>query len=246
MKFLPRHQKVGENLRMNKQSDAQQEHYLGHRARLKERFLKSSDSLPDYELLELILSYAIPRKDVKPLAKHLIDRFKGFDEVFAASFEDLITVSGIKENTATFLKVISETGIRSLKSKTIKRPVMSKWSEIVDFCRLKIGKNKEESLHLLWLNKQLELVEEECHQQGTVDSAHIYPQEIARRALSLRASYLIMTHNHPSGKLKPSQDDIDSTFDVKNALSVVGVNLYDHIIVSKEGYYSFKEKGLLL
>ncbi len=247
MKFSQTLLMDGQSLLMNKNDseEKKQEHYIGHRARLREKFLKSPDALADYELLELALSYAIPRKDVKPLAKELINKFKSFDEVFNASVEDLTSVSGIKENTATMLKLMHEASIRSLKVKTIKRSVLSKWSEIIDFCRMKIGKKKEECMLLLWLNKQLELIEEEIHQQGTTDSTNIYPQEIARRALSLRASYLIMAHNHPSGKLKPSQDDIDSTFDVNNALNVMGVTLYDHVIISKEGYYSFKEKGLL-
>ncbi len=233
------------NKASHKKEESEKPHYIGHRTRLKERFAKSNNSIADYELLELILSYSIPRKDVKPLAKQLIERFKSFDEVFAASINDLTEISGIKENSATLIKAINEAGIRILKSKTIQRPVLTKWSEIIDFCRIKIGRKKEECMLLLWLNKGLELIEEEIHIEGTTDNTVIYPQEIARRALSLRASYLIMAHNHPSGRLKPSQDDIDTTFDVKNALGVMGIDLYDHIIISKEGYYSFKEKGLL-
>ncbi len=245
MKYLRSLRKDLLSLIMSDNLNEKNEHYVGHRTRLRERFIKSPESLAEYELLELVLSYAIPRKDVKPLAKELISHFKGFDEVFAASVPELVEVNGIKENTAALIKAIYETGIRTLKTKIVKKSVLSKWTEILDFCRLKIGRKKEEVILLLWLNKQLEIIEEELHQQGTVDSTTIYPKEITKRALALRASYLIMAHNHPSGKLKPSQEDIDTTFDVKNALGIMGITLYDHLIVSKESYYSFKEKGLL-
>ena len=225
--------------------NAQVPHYVGHRSRLREKFIKAQDSLADYEILELLLGYAIPRKDVKPLAKEMLVRFKNFGSVLEADMGELMAFDGVKENTAVFLKLIKETHVRSLKANVIKKTVLRSWDAIIDFCRVKIGRSKEEVLYLLWLNKQLELIEMEEHLKGTVDFAYVYPAEIVKRALGLRASYLILVHNHPTGKLKPSPEDIDTTNDIRNALFTVGISLFDHIIIGAEGHYSFKDKGIL-
>lgn len=220
-------------------------HYHGHRARLRQRFLAEPDALPDYEMLELVLQLAIPQKDVKELAKDLLAHFGGYNEVIAAEPDQLMTFTGIGETAATALKVIRESAVRLARAKIIKRPVLSNWEALLDYCQAKLAYGKTEQFHLLFLDRKNVLIADERQQRGTVDHTPVYPREVVKRALELQASALIMVHNHPSGDTTPSRADIDMTRQVRDALKVVGVTLHDHLIIGRGGHHSFKATGLL-
>lgn len=225
--------------------EKQKPHYTGHRDRLRARFLASPDSLPDYELLELILFMAIPRKDVKPIAKILIDRFGNINGVLNASFQDLQGVMGISENTAIALKAIQATGLRLMKQEIMERPIFTNWQRLLDYCQASMAHETKENFRLLFLNKKNELIADEVQQTGTVDFTPAYPREIMKRALELGATAIILVHNHPSGDLTPSQADIDMTKQVIIAAKPFDITIHDHLIVSRSGVSSFKMLGLI-
>lgn len=220
-------------------------HYTGHRDRLRERFLASPDALPDYELLELLLFMAIPRRDVKPIAKVLIARFGNLAGVMNASLGDLQGVEGISENTAIAIKTIQSAGLRMLKQDIIKKPVLGSWQRLLDYLHASMAHEKKEHFRLLFLNKKNELIADEVQQSGTVDHTPAYPREIMKRALELGATALILVHNHPSGDSTPSQADIDMTRQILAAAAPFGIMVHDHLIVSRSGTTSFKSLGLI-
>ncbi len=221
-------------------------HYVGHRERLREKLLvHGEDFLADYELLELILMTALPRIDVKPLAKTLLARFKNFAGVLNASPEELMSVKGIKETTAAMIKIIPAACVRLTKVEILDTPVFNSWSKIQDYCFLKLAHKKNERFHILFLNIKLHLIADEEHQHGTVNHTPVYPREILSRALALNASSLILVHNHPSGDSKPSEGDINITEELRKILKMSDISIYDHLIIGRQGIYSFRRHGLL-
>jgi DNA repair protein RadC len=220
--------------------------YLGHRQRLRERFLTSgADSLPDYELLELLLFAALPRKDTKPIAKELIRRFGSFAEVISAPAEKLREVDDVKDVAVVTLKAVQAAAQRLLRAQVKDQPVISSWSALIDYCTAQMAYNPTEQFRLLFLDRKNRLIADEAQQKGTVDHTPVYPREVVKRALELHASAIIMVHNHPSGDPTPSRADIDMTRKVKDAAAAVGLTLHDHVIVSRGGAKSFKSDGLL-
>ena len=221
-------------------------HHVGHRQRLRQRFLEGgSDALPDYELIELLLFLSIPRQDVKPLAKKLLARFGGFAAVLNADIAALIEVEGVKESTATTLKLVEAAARRLAKTELMDRPLINSWDRLVDYCRVNLAHLPRERLHLLFLDRKNALIASETQAIGTVDHAPIYPREVARRALELNATAVIMVHNHPSGDPCPSSADIEATRKVAEALKTIGVTLHDHLIVGRSGHASLKNAGLM-
>lgn len=220
-------------------------HYTGHRDRLRERFIAAPDSLPDYELLELLLFMAIPRRDVKPIAKALIARFGSLNGVLNASVAELEGVTGISEITATALKIIRAAGLRMLKQDIATRPILGSWQRLLDYLQASMAHEKKEHFRLLFLNKKNELIADEVQQSGTVDHTPAYPREIMKRALELGATALILVHNHPSGDPAPSKADIDMTKHICAAAAPFGIIVHDHLIVSRGGTTSFKSLGLM-
>ncbi|MFN3828018.1 MAG: RadC family protein [Micavibrio sp.] len=231
----------------NKPSDKTDEpHYHGHRDRLRERFLTGgSDALPDYELLELVLFMAIPRRDVKPLAKTLINRFDNLAGVLNAPVAELEKIDGLSANTITALKAIQASAFRMLKQDIIRKPILNSWARLMDYCAATMAHEKKEHFRILFLNKKNELIADETQQSGTVDHTPAYPREIMKRALELGATALILCHNHPSGDPRPSQADIDMTQMIIAAGEPFSIIIHDHIIVSKHGTASFRNLGLL-
>ncbi|MEM8833486.1 MAG: DNA repair protein RadC [Pseudomonadota bacterium] len=227
--------------------EAQKErpHHLGHRDRLRQRFLDAPDSLPDYELLELLLFMAIPRKDVKPIAKTLIACFGDLNGVLNASLNDLIGVQGISQNTATAIRAIRAAGLRLLKQDMMGRPVLTSWQRLLDYCQASMANESKEQFRLILLNKRNEVIADEVQQTGTVDHTPAYPREIVKRALDLGATALIMVHNHPSGDATPSDADITMTRKVIEAAKPFDIVIHDHLIVTRNGYTSFKTEGLI-
>ncbi|MBC7953646.1 MAG: DNA repair protein RadC [Rhodospirillaceae bacterium] len=225
--------------------DEKAPHYVGHRERLRERFIANPDALPDYEMLELLLATAIPRKDVKPIAKALIDRFGGFAEVITADYQDLVGAEGLGPASAAVLKVVQEAALRLAKLTVMNKPVLSSWDALLDYCNAAMARLPTEQFRLLFLNHKNVLIADELQQKGTVDHTPLYPREVVKRALALNASAIIMIHNHPSGDPTPSKADMEMTRAVRDALKAVSITLHDHLIVGRKGHTSFKSVGLL-
>jgi DNA repair protein RadC len=217
----------------------------GHRDRLRHRFLAAPESLPDYEILELLLALAIPRRDVKPLAKRLLARFGSFADIIAAEPATLTAIDGLGTTSVAALKLVREAAVRLARAPVINRPILSSWTSVLDYCTVAMATLAVEQTRLLFLDRRNALIADEVQQQGTVDHTPIYPREVAKRALDLRASAVIMVHNHPTGDPTPSTADIDMTRAVKNALAAVGITLHDHLVIGRKTHVSFKSLGLL-
>lgn len=227
------------------QNDENEPHYTGHRDRLRDRFLKGGvDALAEYEILELILFMAIPRRDVKPLAKSLLSHFGSFGGIFHASVNDL-KQHGLTETTITALKAIEATACHLMKQDLIGKPVLNSWSKLIDYLQATMAHERTENFRLLFMNKKNELIADEIQQSGTVDHTPAYPREIVKRALELSATAIILVHNHPSGDSTPSKADIEMTRQVIAAATALGIVIHDHIVVSKNGTTSMRSKGLL-
>ncbi len=221
-------------------------HYHGHRQRLRERLLAvGGEQMPDYELLELVLTLAIPRRDVKPLAKSLIDHFGGFAGVIAADRAALENVKGMGEGAVAALKVIEAAAIRLAREEISDKPLIGSWNRLLDYCRTSMARAQTEQFRVLFLDRKNRLIKDEVQQTGTVDHTPVYPREIMKRALELGASALILVHNHPSGDPTPSRADIEITKDVQKAAQALGVQVHDHLIIGRSGHTSFKSQGLL-
>lgn len=221
-------------------------HYLGHRERLRERFVAGGpDALPDYELLELLLCSAIPRRDVKPLAKSLIAEFGTIGGVLAADILALQQIDGIKLGTASFLKAVHAAGIRLAREEIQEKPVLSSMKELINYCRAAMGRATKEQFRILFLDQRNRLIRDEVQQQGTVNHTPVYPREVVKRALELGATALILVHNHPSGDATPSKADVTMTKEIVTAAKALGITIHDHIIIAKSDYNSFRELGLM-
>lgn len=220
--------------------------HTGHRQRLRARFLKGgAEALADYEMLELILFMALPRKDAKPLAKALIRRFGSFAAAISADRADLVGVEGVGESVVTALKIVRESALLLGREQLIDQPILANWQSLIDYCRAAMGFEKTEQFRILYLNRKNALIADEVQQKGTVDHTPVYPREVIKRALELGASAVIMVHNHPSGAPQPSKDDIAMTKKVREAGENLGIVLHDHVIVTKSAHSSFKAMGLL-
>lgn len=221
-------------------------HYLGHRERLRDKLLShGGETLADYELLELILMMALPRCDVKPLAKILLNRFGSFAGVMNASPEELMKVKGIKETTTAAIKTIPAACERLLKQEVSNASVLNSFDKIKDYCYLKLAHKTNERFHILFLNLKYQLIAAEEHQHGTINHTPVYPREILSRALALNASAVILVHNHPSGDPKPSEADIKLTDELSKILKISDITVYDHLIIGKSGIYSFRQNRLM-
>ncbi|MGF1660205.1 MAG: DNA repair protein RadC [Rubrimonas sp.] len=221
-------------------------HQHGHRERLKARFAAhGADAMPDYELLELVLFAAIPRRDVKPLAKRLIARFGDFNHAISAEPARLREVEGAGEAVIHQLKLVEAAARRLARSRALGRPALSSWSTVVDYCKTQMAHETVEQFRVLYLDKRNVLIADEALARGTVDAVAVYPREVVKRALELSASAVILAHNHPSGDATPSQADIEMTRRIKGALRSVEIALHDHLVIGKDRDASFHALGLL-
>ena len=218
----------------------------GHRDRLRRRFLDAGPgSLADYEMLELLLFQAIPRRDTKPIAKALIDRFGNYRGVLRADTADLVEVKGMGQAGAVMFKAVADAAERLAREEVMNRPVLSSWDKLHDYLRIGMADEKTERFRILFLDIKNTLIADEQQQSGTVNHTPVYPREVVKRALELGASAIILVHNHPSGNPTPSQADIQMTRTIRDAAKGVNIALHDHIIVAKSGTVSFADKGLL-
>jgi len=219
------------------------QHTTGHRARLRESFLLRK--LTDQELLELLLTYAIPRVDVKPIAFALLKKFGGIHHVFAAPINLLSTVRGVGHNTAVFIKAVQSVMLTDLKNALDAAPVFREYKNLEDYCRLMLAGAQTEEFHVMYLNSDFRLIVDDLHSSGTIDWAAVYPREIIKRALDLNAAALILLHNHPAASNAFSSDDIRITNDIRGMLEMVGIELLDHLLVAGGIVYSAKNMFLL-
>lgn len=216
-------------------------HYLGHRDRLREKFAEAGgDALPDYELLELLLFRAIPRRDVKPLAKALIRRFGSLAEVLGAEPARLLEIDGIGPGVASDLKLVEAAGRRLARGAIGERDVLDSWAALSEYLRATMAFASREEFRILFLDKRNHLIADEVQGRGTVDHTPVYPREIARRALELSATAIILAHNHPSGDPKPSTADIAMTREIAAVLAPLQIVVHDHVILGRNGHASLK------
>ena len=217
-----------------------------HRERLRTRFMNGgADAIPDYEMLELILFRAIPRQDVKPLAHKLIHEFGGFNEVLSAPPILLNKIKGVGQAVVQELKIVEAAAHRLARAKVLHKEVISSWDQLITYCKTAMAHREVEQFRILFLDRKNHLIADEVQQLGTVNHVPVYPREVAKRALELNASALILVHNHPSGDPTPSQADIDMTRQVEMALGSLDVALHDHIIIGKDDVASFHSLDLL-
>jgi DNA repair protein RadC len=225
---------------------AETPHYHGHRERLRERFFGAGpDALSDYELLEMALFAAIPRRDTKPLAKALLKKFGSFAEVIHAPEARLREVDGIKDASVHQLKLIAAAASRIAKGEIKRSVALSSWNDVIDYCRTGMAFADKEQFRLLFLDKRNQLIADEVQQTGTIDHTPVYPREVIKRALELSATALILLHNHPSGDPTPSQADIQMTKAIIDIATPLGISVHDHIIVGKNGHASLKGLKLM-
>lgn len=217
-----------------------------HRTRLRTRFREGgAQSMPDYELLELILFRAIPRQDVKPLAHALIETFGDFNRVISASPQRLAEVHGVGETVITELKIVEAAAQRMVRARILNQNAISSWDALLDYCHTTMAHRDVEQFRVLYLDRKNVLIADEEQGKGTIDHVPVYPREVAKRALELNAAALILVHNHPSGDPTPSQADIDMTGQIERACAVLGLTLHDHIIIGRSREVSFRSEGLL-
>lgn len=224
---------------------ADKPHYHGHRQRLRERLLASgAEALQDYELLELLLGAALPRRDVKPLAKALLSEFHNLWNLVHAPASRLRD-AGLSDGAIGLLMSVGAIGLRAQKQQVMEKPLLSSWQKIVDYCQMALAHETKEQFRLLFVDRRNQLVRDEVMQRGTIDHTPVYPREIVHRALELGAGALVLVHNHPSGDPTPSEADIKMTQQIIAACKPIGIVVHDHLIIGKGKTLSFRNLGLL-
>lgn len=217
-----------------------------HRKRLRSRFMDGgAGAMPDYELLELLLFRAIPRQDVKPLVRELLDTFGDFNRAISASPARLLMVKGVGEAVVLELKIIEAAAQRLMRARVMNKPVLSSWDALLDYCHTAMSHRETEQFRILYLDRKNVLIADEEQAKGTVDHVPVYPREVVKRALELNASALILVHNHPSGDPTPSEADLNMTAQIQDAARVLGIVLHDHLIIGKSRELSFRSHGYL-
>lgn len=221
-------------------------HQGGHRKRACNKLINNGvDSLYDYEIVELLLFLIFKRKDVKPLAKELLEKFKTIDRILNASENELLEIKGIGKSTVTAIKIVNSIAIASLKSKIIKRDHINCFDDVINYCKLNMKYLVSEELRVLFLNSINEILADEVLQKGDIDSVDVYPRNITKRSLDLGAKGIILVHNHPSGDPTPSADDIYTTNLIRKALKIFDIKLQDHIIIGGDRFISFSALNLI-
>jgi DNA repair protein RadC len=225
---------------------AGQPHYHGHRERLRERFRNGgAEAVTDYELLELVLFRAIPRRDVKPLCKALIGEFGSFAGVITAPENRLKEVAGLGDAAITEFRIVQAAGQKLVKETTVEGRVLGSWSAVLAHCRSMLAHSTHEEFWVIFLDKKNRLIKSERQQRGTVDHTPVYVREVMKRALELSSTAIILVHNHPSGDPTPSRADIDMTKQIADLAKGLGITVHDHIVIGRDGHASFKGSGLI-
>jgi len=221
-------------------------HFHGHRQRLKEKFTTAAPgSLYGYEMLELLLVYAIPRRDVKPLAKALLNRFETLKGVMDAPEGELVEVPGIGSHAATLIRLVREMGTLYLREEAREKIQISCTAELINYCRSALGGLKDERFCVIYLNAQNRMIDMEVIEEGIVNQAVVYPRKVLENTLKRKASAIILLHNHPSGHVKPSDADVRLTQTIREAAKILDIQVHDHLIVGENRFFSFREEGML-
>jgi len=221
-------------------------HYSGHRKRLRQRFMKHGiESLQDYEVVELLLTFSIPQKDIKPTAKDMLKKFGSVKGIFEASSEELKVFSNVKDKTVELITFIKEISALYQMEKAKESPILKTPKELIDYCIKKIGDKKDEQFRVIYLNSRFSIIDDDVVSKGTIDRATVYPRKVMEMALKKKACVLVFTHNHPDGDPQPSEYDINLTRALNLAAGTLEIMVYDHIIVTPSNYFSFREKKLL-
>ncbi|HSC35872.1 MAG TPA: DNA repair protein RadC [Thermodesulfobacteriota bacterium] len=221
-------------------------HYVNHRKRLRERFRKSgAEGMHDYELLELLLTFSIPRRDVKPVAKKLISEFGGLSGVLDADQKKLEELQGVGSMSAALIRLVKELYNTYLAENMKRGDVLSSPETVLKFVRVRLSGMTNEAFMVIYMNVKNEVIDYSILHEGTVDNVAVYPRRIIETALSRHASGVILVHNHPSGNPAPSREDKVLTRDIAEAAGTLDIMVLDHIIVGKDGYFSFMENDLL-
>ncbi len=220
-------------------------HYIGHRARSREKYLREGISgWHDYEVLELLLYYAIPRQDTKPTAKELLKKFRTVSGVLNADVKELTEVEGVSDSTAVFLNLIQDVTVHCHREGMEGRDLLNSPGLVSEYLKSSLKYSPDEEFRVLFLNTRNRLIESETLHTGTVNRSVVYPRKVVERALYHRCAGVILSHNHPAGSLSPSPDDIEATKSIRRALDTVEINLLDHVIIGGNGYFSFAENGI--
>ncbi|MEM9765914.1 MAG: DNA repair protein RadC [Pseudomonadota bacterium] len=220
-------------------------HYHAHRARLRQRFLEAGGAaLADYEMLELLLFRAIPRRDVKPLAKRLIGAFGDFNGVLSAPRARLAEIQGLGDAAIAEIKIVEAAAHRLARARALGRHALSSWQALIDYCTTTMAHRDTEQFRCLFLDRKNMLIADEAQGEGTVDHVPVYPREVVKRALALNASAIILVHNHPSGDPSPSRADVEMTRTIEAAARAVGVTVHDHVVIGREEQASLRALGL--
>ncbi len=233
---------------MTDDKDQTQPLYLGHRARLRSRFMADNgESMPDYELLELLLTMSIPRRDVKPLAKELIIKFKDIGGVINAPVSKLLEINGISENTATMIKLVSACGLRAASESFSDNegPIIVFWGDFIDYCRQLMAYKEVEEFRVFFFDDKLQFKRGKLMNTGTINKAYVHPREIIRAAIEYKATKIVLAHNHPSGESKPSKTDYALTDEIAMVAEAMDIEVFDHIIVTRNSVFSFRNAGLI-
>ena len=226
--------------------ETEEPHYHGHRERLRERFMRGGEAaLQDYELMELVLFRAIPRRDVKPLAKEIIDYFGSFAEAISADISRLREVKGLGDAAITELKIVQAAALKLAQGRVMQRPAIGSWNQLLAYCRAAMSFEAKEQFRVLFLDSKNRLIADEVQQSGTVNHTPVYPREIVKRALELGSSSIILVHNHPSGDATPSSADIKMTKEIIEAAKALNIEVHDHLVIGRGEPASFRTMGLL-
>jgi len=219
----------------------------GHRARMRDRLLdRGADGLADYELLEMLLFFAQPkRSDTKPIAKRLINRFGSYAGVLCAPARDLVEVEGIGRFSIAALKLVHAGAVRLARAEVMNRLVLGNWDQLMNYLHAAMARERVEQFRVLFLDTKNQLIADEVQGRGTINHTPVYPREVTRRALELHAAALILVHNHPSGDPTPSMADIEMTTQMQRVLQSLGISLYDHVIVGNGRWTSLKKEGFI-
>jgi DNA repair protein RadC len=226
--------------------EASAPHHFGHRQRLRDRFRQGgADAMPDYELMEMILFRAIPRRDTKPLAKAIIEKFGGFAEAINAAEERLAEIPGLGEAAITEIKLVRASALRLMRCEMRQRPLFSSWDKVVQYCRAAMAYQMREEFRILFVDNRNRLIADEVQGRGTVNHTPVYVREVIKRALELSASSIILVHNHPSGDPTPSRADIEMTKEIIEAAKKLDISVHDHLIIGRDGHISLRAAELV-
>jgi len=225
---------------------AEENLHEGHRKRLREKYASAGiEAFHDYEIIELALTYAIARRDTKPIAKGLLSRFGSLKGILDAESADLKTIDGVSDHTTALFRLFKDVSALYLQQKAAEKPQISCTSELIGFCRTKLGGKKEEEFCVIYLDVQNQILAFETVQKGTVNQANVYPRQVLENALKKKASAIILVHNHPSGHVRPSEADIRITKTIRETARMLDISVHDHLIIGEDRFFSFREEGLM-